>query len=232
MQPYFLWNGVDSRAMGVIVQSYPPIIRPAERAIQQVIPGRAGVVIQTEGKDVYDAYIKQMVIGLRPGVDAQTINHWLRGSGVAVFGNEPGYRYFCRILAAVQWDKVGSWKLKSGGVQMLTQPYKGQSPQEPDITVSGASATIYNPGDVASSPILRVTGTGNITITIGGTSLALQSAPTGLIIDCDAQVITTSDGALWTGSWTGEFLQIDPGYQDIAITGGAQLAITPQWRWI
>lgn len=232
MQPYFLWQGVDSRAMGVIVQSYPPIIRPAERAVQQTIPGRPGTLIQTEGKDVYDAYTRTFVIGVRPGADSQRISNWLRGSGTAVFGNEPRYRYFGRILAAVQFDKVGSWALKSAGVQMLTQPYKGQSPQEPDISITTASASLYNPGDVASRPKIAVSGGGDIGITIGEASLELTDAPDFLLIDCDAQVITQSDGTLWTGSWTGEFPTIGTGTQNVTIIGGAALTITPEWRWL
>lgn len=231
MQPYFTWNNVDSRAMGVIVTSYPPIIRPAERAIQQTIPGRPGTLILTEGADVYDSYIRSFVIGLRPGADGQRVNNWLRGSGVATFGNEPGFRYFGRILAAIQWEKVGTWRLKSGGVQMLTQPYKGRSHQEPDVTFS-ASGTLYNPGDVAARPVITVTGTGDIEIGIGDTSMALTSAPTGLKIDCDAGIILTSGGAAWTGSWTGEFLRIAPGNNAVTVPSGVSLSVAPNWRWL
>lgn len=232
MQPYFVWNGVDSRAMGVIVSSYPPIIRPAERVIQQTIPGRAGALIQTEGADIYDAYVRTFVIGVRPGADSQRIANWLRGPGVAVFGNEPEYRYFGRILAAVQFDKVGSWRLKSAGVQMLTQPYKGKSPREPDISISSASFSLYNPGDVASRPIIQLSGGGNITLTLGGVSMAFSDAPSLLRIDCDAQIITQADGTLWTGSWTGKFPSIPTGTSTGSVSGGAELTITPEWRWL
>ena len=231
LQPYFVWNNVDSRAMGVIVSSYPPIIRPPERAIQQTIPGRAGTLILTEGEDVYDAYIKSFVIGLKPGADAQRVSSWLRGSGAAVFGNEPGYRYFGRILAAVQWDKVGSWRLKTGGVQMLTQPYKARSPGEPDFTLD-ESGNIYNPGDVAARPLITVDGTGDIALSIGDTSLELSDAPTGLQIDCDAGIILTSEGAAWDGEWAGEFLRIAPGHNAATIPSGVSITVSPRWRWI
>lgn len=232
MQPYFIWNGVDSRAMGVIVSSYPPIIRPAERVIQQTIPGRAGTLIQTEGADIYDAYVRTFVIGIRPGMDGQRVANWLRGPGVAVFGNEPEYRYFGRILAAAQFEKVGSWRLKSGGIQMLTQPYKGKSPKEPDISIDDDTFTLYNPGDVASRPIIALSGGGDVTLTLGGASMAFSDAPELLRIDCDAQIITQEDGTLWTGSWTGKFLSIPPGISEGTVTGGAELTITPEWRWL
>ena len=222
---------MNSLNMGVIVSAYPPIIRPAERAIQQTIPGRPGTLILTEGQDIYDSYVRSFVIGLRPGADAQAVNQWLRGSGVAVFGNEPGFCYFGRILSAIQWEKVGNWRLKSGGVQMLCQPYKGKSPVEPDFTIS-TSGTVFNPGDVASRPVITVSGTGNITLTVGDTSMSLSSAPTGLIIDCDAGIILTSGGSLWTGSWSGEFLRFHPGNNTVTIPSGVSLSVSPRWRWI
>lgn len=217
--------------MGVIVSSYPPIIRPPERAIQQTIPGRPGTLILTEGHDIFDSYLRTFVIGLRPGADHQRVENWLRGPGTAIFGNEPKFMYFGRILAAVQWDKVGSWILKTGSVQMLTQPYKARSPQEPDFTMT-ASGNIYNPGDVAAKPVITVTGTGDIALSIGDTSLELSDAPTGLTIDCDAGIILTAGGTAWDGEWTGEFLRIAPGNNAATIPSGVSISVRPQWRWV
>ena len=231
MQPYFIWNGVDSRQMGVIVSSFPPIIRPPERVIQQTIPGRAGALTLTEGADIYDSYIKQFVIGLRPGADAQAVIRWLRGSGEMVFGNEPDKLYFGRILAAVQFDKVGSWRLKSAGVQFYVQPFKGQNPKEPDFTVSSTTTTLYNPGDVASRPLLTIGSAGNVSIQIGSASMTITSAPAGLKVDCDAGVMVSSS-TLWTGGWSGEFLTIAPGNNAVTIAGGGTITVTPHWRWL
>lgn len=218
--------------MGVIVSSYPPIIRPAERAIQQTVPGRAGTLIITEGQDIYDSYIRSFVIGLRMDADVQRVNAWLRGSGVAVFGNEPNFRYFGRILSAIQWEKVGSWRLKSGGVQMMVQPYKGKSPKEPDFTVSSSGQTVFNPGDVPAHPVITVTGSGDMDLAIGDTSMSLTDAPTGLKIDCGAGIILTSSGTLWDGAWSGEFLQFKPGNNTVTMPSGVSLGVEPRWRWI
>ena len=231
MQPYFIWNNVDSRDMDVIVTSYPPIIRPPERAIQQTIPGRAGTLIITEGDDVYDSYIRTFVIGLKPGVPVNTVERWLRGSGTMIFGHESNFRYFGRILSAVQFDKVGAWRLKSAGVQMLCQPYKGRYPVESNITMS-SSGYIDGMGNVKAKPLITVNGSGNMTFGFGGSYFTLLSAPTGLKIDSDAGIILTSGGAAWTGSWVGEFPQLAPGRTQIIIPSGVSLTITPNWRWI
>lgn len=231
LQPYFIWNGRDSRVMGVIVQSYPPIIRPPERVIQQTIPGRAGTLTITEGPDVYDSYIKQFVIGLRPGADAQAVSAWLRGAGQMVFGNEPQFAYTGRILAAVQFDKIGSWRLKTAGVQLYTHPFKQQNPPEAALTVSSATESLYNPGDVGARPLLQIGTGGAVSIQLGGTSLSIPSAPAGLVIDCEAGAML-SGGSVWTGAWEGEFLYIAPGVNAVAISGGGSITLTPRWRWV
>lgn len=233
MQPFFTWNNVDSRSMGLVVTSYPPIIRPPERVIQQTIPGRPGSVTLTEGKDVYDGYIKSFVIGVRPYTPTQPIINWLRGEGRAVFGNEPDFAYHGRIISAVQFDKVGQWIMKSAGVQLLVQPFKARAVTEPPLSVTGANTSIYNPGDVGASPLVRLSYTGNVDISVGDTTMSIKSAPGVLLIDCEAGIITTQDGALWQGSWSGDFLKIPAGASTLTLSqSAAQLTITPRWRWL
>ena len=38
--PYFIYNGIDSREMGVIITSMPPVIRAEKRVDTITIPGR------------------------------------------------------------------------------------------------------------------------------------------------------------------------------------------------
>lgn len=219
--------------MGLIVTSFPPIIRPPERIIQQTIPGRPGVVTLAEGENVYDAYIKSFVIGLRPGAPAQPVINWLRGEGRAVFGNEPEFAYTGRIISAVQFDKVGQWIMKSAGVQLLTQPFKARAVPEGNITVTGASTALYNPGDVGASPLIRLQHTGALEIALGDTVMSFADAPGELVIDCDAGVITLPDGTLWAGEWSGDFLKIPAGASTVTLSdSSAVLTVTPRWRWL
>lgn len=233
MQPYFIWNGVDSRTMGIITTSYPPIIRPPERVIQQVIPGRPGSVTLTEGDDIYDAYIKSFVIGTRPTADTQAIIRWLRGEGQAIFGNEPDFVYTGRIVSAVQFDKVGQWITKSAAVQLYTQPFKAKT--ESDVWNINGSATISinNPGDVPSRPLMRLQCQSPVKITIGNTEMNFLTAPGIINIDCDACTITNEDGTLWTGLFSGEFIRMGLGSNQVSISqASAQLRLQARWRWL
>ena len=89
MDAYFIWNGIDSRTLGVIVTRYPPIVYPTERAETTPIPGRPGFLTRTEGEGIYDGYIKTIEIGNKRWADPRAIAVWLRGPGELIIGNEP-----------------------------------------------------------------------------------------------------------------------------------------------
>ena len=40
--PYFIWKGTDCRALGIMVETYPPIVKPKEHVEQVTIPGLPG----------------------------------------------------------------------------------------------------------------------------------------------------------------------------------------------
>ena len=88
MTPWFLWNGKDSRQMGLVI-STPPRMVPAERVESITIPGRPGAVLRTEGVGVYDPYVLTVRAANRSTASLGTILSWLRGSGELVFSTEP-----------------------------------------------------------------------------------------------------------------------------------------------
>ncbi len=213
-QPWFIWNGRDSREMGVIVETYPPIVYPEERVETIAVPGRAGFLTRIEGKAVYDGYLKTVSIANRRSADPQAIAAWLRGSGELVLGSEPDFRYFGRIIkeAALERAMPNGYH---GSVAFMVQPEKGQEPPEtPTSWESGNDApSLYNPGDVPAKPLITMTATlgaelGPVFLLSIGEEAAsgANSVPyvridledrhdlTGCIFDADTRRITSLDG--------------------------------------
>ena len=92
--PYFIWQGVKCTDLGVIVESYPPIVKPKERVEQVTIPGMAGKLVIPEGDyPVYDNYLKSVKCWCRPDADLPEIIRYLTGDGLLVLGNEPDRAY-------------------------------------------------------------------------------------------------------------------------------------------
>ena len=214
-QPWFIWNGRDSRDMGVIVESYPSMVYPAERVETIAVPGRAGFLTRTEGSAVYDGYLKTIGIANKRSADPRAIAAWLRGSGELILGSEPDFVYFARVIKEASLDRAMP-NGYHGSVAFMVQPFKGKCPPEGDVTwTNGTSApSIYNPGDVPAKPKIRVQATisdnvhgMNFDLSVGEAAASgsnnvpyvrvyLYDRPelSGFVFDADTRRITSLDG--------------------------------------
>lgn len=220
--PYFIWNGADSRTRGMWINALPDIIRPEERVEYVTIPGRRGDVSLIEGKDIYNAYEKQCIITVKTDEDYSYLLGWLRGSGKVIFSNEPDREYDARIVS-VQFQRIGN-SLRRGLITFHCQPYKAQVPHEKNLTVSSL-VTVYNPGDVEAKPLVVLTGTGQVSISIGKKVMQFTNLTGSIQIDCDAEIMTLPL------EWIGEYLTIPKGYSTINVTN-CIADIEPRWRWL
>ena len=62
---YFIWNGVSSADMDIVMNDRVPIVRPEERVNHITIPGRAGELTQVEGENIFNSYIQSVEISIR-----------------------------------------------------------------------------------------------------------------------------------------------------------------------
>jgi len=233
MNPYFVWRGIDSRTMGVVVTTYPAIQRAKERVTQVTVPGRAGSLTLLEGEAVYDGYLKTIRIGNRPSAPLQPILSWLSGEGDLILGNEPDYAYHGRIINQVSFTKLfpGSWQ---ADVQVWVEPYKRAAIEAPPIIIMQEETVLYNPGDVPSRPKLTFVGSGDATLYIAGQPITLEDVEDGIIVDSEAQMATNLAGnTLLTHLITGEYPTIPVGYSQVVWGGDLNgLRMEPRWRWL
>ena len=232
MMPWFIWNGKNSFGdFGLWINKLPPIIRAAERVTEIQIPGRAGNVTLLEGEDVYEQALKKCVVIIRNDVPIQPILAWLRGDGKVTFCNEPDKVYYARIAAEVSFNRISN-DMSQATIPFSCNPLKGRLHENQDAVTLTADGTIRNPGDVASRPIVEITGSGTCTIAIGDQSMTFYSVSGTIKVDCEAQIIT-SGGSLWTGTFTGDFWKIPKGQSTVDINSAVtSVTITPRWRWV
>lgn len=228
-EPYFIFNGVDSRTMGVRVVSYPPILRANLRATTVTLPGRPGELTQIEGVDIYEPYTRAMTIA-SAGADMQTALNWLRGSGTMILGNEPDYVYSVRLDAQLQMDKqyTNMW---SGSLQMRTEPFKRASAASSAIEVTTSGTTVNNPGNVPARPKITLTGSGSATLTIGGKTLTFTGLTSGTVVDLQNQWILVS-GTPTAGIASGEFGAFPAGNSAVTFTGLTKVTIPQDWLYV
>ena len=250
-EPWFLWNGRDSREMGVIVTGIPPVVYPAERVEEAKIPGRPGSILLPDGEGVFDGYYKAVTIANRRVMDHREIAAWLRGSGKLVLSSEPNFCYDARVIKEAQATRIFK-NVYEGSVAFFVQPLKEEYPPEPvtAITASGDGSTaILGRGDVPARPKYRVEGTGTIVLTVGdgsetGTgsvlSVALEEGMDGFVVDTDAAMVTSLDGSenlcslceLFYNGFRGMWLPSGES-TTISWTGAVtSVSVDPRWRWL
>lgn len=241
MIPWFIWRGVDSRSMGLVI-STPPRMLPEERVEQITVPGRPGVLLRPEGEGIYAPYVLTLRVGNRRTVSLQGILSWLRGSGELVLSTEPDRVYQARILTAGQLDPLFSG-VYQGDIQFLCQPLRGQYPPEPPVAVtpseSVTSLQLYNPGDVPARGEWTATGSGDVILSVDGTpafEIVFPETAAAVVVDTDAGVATLS-GENYANHVSGSYraLWIPTGAHAVTWSGEGTLtalSIAPRWRWV
>ena len=231
MMPWFTWKNKNSlNDFGLWIKSLPKRVKAAERNEEVVIPGRAGSVVLLEGEDVFNSYSAEMVIVASDDINIDKAVEWLRGSGDLVLCNDAEKARECRIVGEVAFIRVNNCWMEAT-VPLVCQPFR-KSITEDSVTITGSSGSMSNPGDVASKPLVTISGGGNNTITIAGQAMSFTGVSTDtIVVDCDAQIITKGNN-IWTGTFSGDFWKLPKGAISIAQTSNASITINPRWRWM
>lgn len=192
MNPWFNFKGKNSAGLGLWVSALPNIVVPMERAETVVIPGRAGALNLTEGEDVYDGYVKEIVVTcINEAVTPELLN-WLRGEGDLIVSNDQRFVYQARVSGIVEFSRIGNC-LSQATIPFWVQPFKkAENETQYQQTITGTT-TIVNPGHIAAKPKLSMTGTGALVISCGGRSMIFTHRPVGgLLVDCDAEIMVAT----------------------------------------
>ena len=232
-QSYFVWQGMDSRAMGVIVRHAAPLIRPEERIEHMMIPGLSGDLTTLQGTDIYNSYIQTVEISVRGAWRVREVFDWLRGSGKVTFSSDPDKQQDARVIGAVTLERVSrnldSW---AGSVQFYCQPLK--EALVPKTVVFTESGTLTVEGDVQTLPrFVLTTSSANVTLAVNGKAFTISEASGTIVVDSYIREAVSGNGTtLLTGSTAGEFPVLDPGDNTISGAGWSRLEVNPRERWL
>ncbi len=238
MPGWFDFKGVRSTDRGVIVQDFPPLTLPEERAEFVVVPGRSGSLTVLEGDGVYNDITLSIDCYVRNLNQLDAIGAWLRGHGVLVLGNMSNRYYDARCVNQIELAKVlRGREHRTFAAVFRCAPYRYVYPAPTAIALVDGG-TITNPGTASAEPVITLTGSGDVTLTIGEKSVdvALPEASTTIVIDVPAGFAYSEDGTvnltslLTPSDWP---LTIPPGANAVSVTGTVTAAsLLPNWRYI
>lgn len=227
------WKGIDSDTItGLIISELPPISKPKMKTAITKIDGRDGDIIEELG---YESYTKSIKVGLSKNYDVDEVIKYFTGSGDLIMSNEPDKIYKSQIIEKIDYNKL--LRFKTAIVKFYTQPYKYKKDEaKVVINIDGeTSTTVNNIGLEKSKPIIKLTGSGTITIQLNGSTVFNYTFPENeseVIID-SIQEEAYLNGIFKNRNMAGEFPILEIGENTISWTGSlTKIEIEPKSRWL
>lgn len=228
-QNYCLIDGVDTRVLGLLAISLPPLKTAKKRS--QLIPvnGRSGTIRITA--DDYENVDKQCVFWCFDAEKLDIARNALADSTTVTFSNEPDYVY--DIADDTSADLL---YLRNDNFQypFLVNPLKREI--DPVSFTWASGQTIVNTTNEPCFPSFDIGGTGNFEIVIGTQTINVTDVDTSLTIDGELFEVYDDAGSandrytLSPASSIG-FPVINPG-EEVTITFDCDtLIVRPNWRW-
>lgn len=209
----FTFNGKDSNNYGVYAKELP-IISPKREIDSIKVDGRNGYLHIDNG--TYESYDLTIPCAVTDLTKINDIKGWLTGIGTIIFSNNPTIQYDCIVKNQIPFDRY-LINLKEFPLQLEVNPI-GKSTTQTTVTKTSGGTFIVG-GTIASKPILEIKGTGEVTITLNGTSFTLSTASaTAYIVDCDLMNVTKSSTQK-NSEFTGNFPSLVIGSNSISWTG-------------
>lgn len=237
MRNYIELNGISSNEItGLLIQSLPPISKPMIRASIEEIDGRDGDIVTQLG---YSAYDKTLSIGLYGNFDIDDVISFFNSSGTVVFSNEPDKYYNYQILDQIDFERL--IRFRTADVTLHVQPFKYSSVENlKTFNISGGTTnvSIKNNGNYFSRPIITITGTGTINLSLNGNQIFVINMGTNNQVAIDTNLMEAynpNTQILLNRNITGNYdnFKLNVGTNTISWSGSiTQIQIQNYSRWI
>jgi predicted phage tail component-like protein len=239
MRNYIILNGNNSNEItGLLIQSLPPISQPKIRTNIEEIDGRDGDIITKLG---YSAYNKEISIGLYGSYNVDDVIAYFTNnqSGNITFSNEPNKYYNYEILDQIDFEKL--IRFKTATITLHIQPFKYSTTDTPETfaITSQTSISITNSGNYISKPLITLTGSGTINLSLNNEQLFvidLGTTSTQITLDiANMNAYNPSTNAYMNRDVTGDYnnFALSVGSNTISWTGTiTQITISDYSRWI
>lgn len=208
-----LWKGINFRDKGIIVEKTPKISKAKKKIQIYQVDGRNGFLsIDTNS---YEEFPLTVECHIADNVNKDDVTEFLDGYGTLSLD---GIRQYTAIINnAIEFEKV--LKFKRFPVQFLVNPIAEDIlPTNVIITESDYNLFIDN-AYTDIFPVIRITGVGEITITINNETFYLINANDTYTLDCKNKIIVDSFGNNASSNMLYNFPKLKKGNNIISYAG-------------
>ena len=230
------FRGINCMDNGLVIRERPSIPAPKRRITAVKIAGRDGVMIVDD--DIYESIdipVKFNFMAESPdkwAEDFRRAKSWLKGNGKLIFSDDSDWFYKCQYVDITSTERT-SRRIGNFTAEFHCEPYMYAVNGMETISIDGYKV-IMNPY-MTSHPIYTIEGTGSGRITVNNLAVLFES-PGSLTIDTEQMTacdISNPYAPSFEGVRTYGYFQniyLKPGENQVAITSGFALSITPNWR--
>lgn len=231
------FNGRNAQDLGIIVEELPSYYY-AERAFNhKQVNGKNGDVILDTGRyeNVKKVYKVACYDPSRNFYEsAVALSTFLHSAGSDYIRLEDSYEPSSyRMAIYEETNEIENLLGKAGRCEITfnCMPQRFLLSGDEEITIPSSGYSIYNPTAFDAKPMIRIQGTG--TVTINGRSVQVTENDNDMLVDCENQNAKDLSGAdMNYFIYCDEFPVLKPGFNTISYTETIDaVKITPRW-WI
>ena len=225
------YNGIRSSSIGVFVRERPSIPAARIRREEIVIPGRDGALYRTDGNyEPTEIPVQMNYICAVTQWEAKwrKIQRWLSATnGLLRFSDDDGFFF---KISHVELEEVERPSARVGIFEAVFVTRDG-------LHYLNSGLREYTPEEIGwnqyeeSKPVYRISGEGLCTLIVNGKEMKANVGQ-NLTIDTERMISYRQDGALQNTAVSGKYadLHLKRGQNEIQISPGFDLRITPNWR--
>ena len=178
---HITYNGVTNTEVGAELVDIDIPSRAGQQAETLTIPGRVSPLLRIYPQR--DAYSITVTLRFLYNEDLSTVYNWLSGSGRLVFSDTPDRYYNVSACAGISSKRIGAANtIREVKIKLTCSPFAYAIANDP-VKLTSFPAQIQTIGTMYSEPLIELTGTGDVTLTVNGTALEISGMSGTIYID-------------------------------------------------
>lgn len=221
----------DNKEFGVIVMRLPDIPIAEEDGEWVKIAGEDGERFVSNG--ALKSVTFPVPLWIPPTADVNAVTAWLSGSGDIRFNDWPWF-WKARVEGEIHLAPCAFNDGWTASPTIKAKPHRYIWPETAPITIAESSYILSGKGTAKAKPMLEITGTGDVTLMIGSSTILINDLDGNITIDCESklaysgEILKTGQVIVVDGIWP----TLNPEMTTISWTGSIDtVEITPKWRY-